>query len=71
MALAALDRSDYLGWEANIPAMKALRARLAQPEPEPVQVSPQEFIAAVTGKENLVGIPVMMSVWPTKEKNNG
>jgi hypothetical protein len=51
--------------------IKELEAALAQPEPEPVQVSPQEFIAAVTGKENLVGIPVMMSVWPTKEKNNG
>ena len=37
MALDALDRSDYLGWEANIPAMKALRAALAQPEPEPFE----------------------------------
>jgi hypothetical protein len=49
--------------------IKELEAALAQSKSEPVQVSPQEFIAAVTGKENFVGIPVMMSVWPTKEKN--
>lgn len=49
-----------MGWNYGVDA-----ARLAQPEP--VQVSPHEFIKAVTGKEDLVGIPVMMSVWPTKE----
>jgi hypothetical protein len=44
-----------------------LRTRLAQHEP--VRVSPQEFIRAVEGKENLVGMPVMWTEWPTKEKN--
>jgi hypothetical protein len=34
--LDALNRSDYLGWQVNIPITKMLRARLAQPEPEPV-----------------------------------
>ena len=31
-ALEALNRSDYLGWQLNIPIIKALRERLAQPE---------------------------------------
>ena len=35
-ALEALNRSDYLGWQLNIPIIKALRERLAQPEQEPV-----------------------------------
>lgn len=35
-ALDALNRSYYLGWQLNIPIIKALRERLAQPEQEPV-----------------------------------
>jgi len=35
-ALDALNRSDYLGWQLNIPIIKALRERLAQPVQEPV-----------------------------------
>ena len=35
-ALEALNRSDYLGWQLNIPIIKALRERLAQPEQKPV-----------------------------------
>jgi hypothetical protein len=29
-ALEALNRSDYLGWQINIPIIKALRERLAK-----------------------------------------
>jgi hypothetical protein len=35
-ALEALNRSDYLGWQLNIPIIKALRERLAQPEQKPL-----------------------------------
>lgn len=35
-ALEALDRSDYVGWQSNIPIIKALREALAKPEPKPV-----------------------------------
>lgn len=35
-ALEALNRSDYLGWQFNIPVIKALRAALAEPEQEPL-----------------------------------
>ena len=43
MALDALNRSDYLGWEANIPAVKALRAALAQPKREWVGLTDEEI----------------------------
>lgn len=35
-ALEALNRSDYLGWQFNIPVIKALRAALAEPERKPL-----------------------------------
>ena len=35
-ALEALNRSDYLGWQLNIPIIKALRAALAEPVQKPV-----------------------------------
>jgi hypothetical protein len=47
-------------------AIEAIRARLAQPEP--VKVTPKEFIAAVTGKWGITGMPMMMSVWPEPEQ---
>lgn len=46
--------------------LNALRAALAQPEP--VLVSPKEFISAVTGKWDISGIPMLMSVWPVSEE---
>jgi hypothetical protein len=42
-ALEALNRSDYLGWQLNIPIIKALRERLAQPEQEPVWIQPNHL----------------------------
>ena len=36
-ALEALNRSDYLGWQLNIPIIKSLREWLAQPEQRPIQ----------------------------------
>ena len=33
IALDALNRSDYLGWQANIPVMQLIREALAEPEP--------------------------------------
>lgn len=38
-ALDALSRSDCLGWQVNIPIIKALRARLTQQDQEPVTAS--------------------------------
>jgi hypothetical protein len=34
-ALEALNRSDYLGWQLNIPIIKTIRERLAKPEMQP------------------------------------
>lgn len=68
MALDALDTfNDEYGWgEKQKKTFEAIKARLAQPEP--VLVSPKEFIAAVTGKWDITGIPMVMSVWPTPEE---
>jgi hypothetical protein len=35
---------------------------------DPLLVSPKEFIAAVTGKWDIQGIPMVVSVWPTFEE---
>jgi hypothetical protein len=44
-ALEALNRSDYLGWQVNIPIIKALRERLAQPSPDEVIASHAKRLA--------------------------
>ena len=45
-ALEALDRSDYFGWQSNIPIIKSLREALAQPEPEPVADTESDVLTA-------------------------
>jgi Tfp pilus assembly protein PilN len=57
-ALDALEKHVY-----EYETIQAIRTRLAQPEP--MLVSPKEFIAAVTGKWDIQGIPIVMSAWPT------
>jgi len=74
MASTALSKS--LGWDVELDkhigaVLYFVRERLN--EHEPLQVRPHEFLKAVEGKENLIGKPMMMSVWPTNwpttEKN--
>lgn len=50
-------------------AITALEKALAQPEQEPVQVSPLEFVTMTLEKEHLVGKPIIWAEWPCKEKN--
>lgn len=38
-------------------------------KPEPVQVSPLEFVEMVMEKEHLIGNPIFWAEWPNKEKN--
>ena len=45
----------------------AIREALAQPEP--VQVSPLDFVTMTLEKEHLVGRPVIWAQWPNEEKN--
>ena len=47
----------------------AIKKALAQPEQEPVQVSPLEFVTMVIKKEHLIGKPLFWAEWPNKEKN--
>ena len=57
---------DKMGhdWDDTIASIKEALAH-----PEIVQVSPLEFVARVTGKEEIVGEPVFWAQWPSKEKN--
>ena len=75
MALNALEECyDVQAYPANgetiqDDAIKALRARLAQP-PKDLElplVRPEEFVLLIQGKENFRGIPVMRTEWPTPE----
>ena len=50
-------------------AITAIKKTLAQPEQEPVQVSPLEFVEMVMEKEHLIGNPIFWAEWPNKEKN--
>ena len=36
-------------------------------KPSPVLIRPGEFCKFVEGKEDVIGFPVVMSVWPTPE----
>jgi hypothetical protein len=42
----------------------------ANPDVNPVQVSPLEFIAAALDREFLYGKPIMWAEWPNREKNH-
>jgi len=70
----ALKLCNYLecndaSMEAQCKAAAFIREALAQPEQEPVQVSPLEFVTMVMEKEHLIGKPLFWAEWPNKEKN--
>lgn len=37
-------------------------------KPSPVRVRPNEFVAAATGKEDLIGMPIIWAEWPMREE---
>jgi len=45
----------------------AINKALAQPEP--VQVSPLDFVTMTLEKEHWVGRPIIWAQWPNEEKN--
>ena len=47
----------------------AIRAKLHEYPKN--QVRPHEFLKAVEGKEEFVGMPIIWAEWPTRENNNG
>jgi hypothetical protein len=52
-------------------AITALRTALSEPEQEPVQVTPIDFVTAVLGKEDCVGKPIMWAEWPNRAHGIG
>jgi len=57
------DETLKLLMEAHLELKKKVK------QPEPVQVSPLEFVTAVLEKEHLVGKPIMWAQWPNEEKS--
>jgi hypothetical protein len=73
-ALEALEYYEHRGIDwcyADKEAITALRAALAEPEQEPVQVTPIDFVTAVLGKEDCVGKPIMWAEWPNRAHGIG
>jgi hypothetical protein len=35
------------------------------------KVTPHEFVATATGKENLIGMPIIWAEWPMREEATG
>jgi len=68
-ALEALEER-YVG-ALRDKAMDALRTALSEPEQEPVQVTPLDFVAAVLSKEDCVGKPIMWAEWPNRAHGIG
>lgn len=66
LALKALEAAEIDG-NCEYGATEIIRKTLAQPEP--VQVSPLEFVEMVMEKEHLIGNPIFWAEWPNKEKN--
>jgi len=60
---------DYTSLVAYTRALEEYCDALAQPEQEPVQVLPLEFVTMVMEKEHLIGKPLFWAEWPNKEKN--
>ena len=67
-----LNAVEYPGpswFEARKPAAELIRAKLSELPKN--QIRPHEFLKAVEGKEEFVGMPIIWAEWPTKENNDG
>ena len=72
LALEALQDyvDEYGPWSDDSGAQYVLRVgKEALAQPEPVQVSPLDFVTMTLEKEHLVGRPVIWAQWPNEEKN--
>ena len=70
-AMDLLDVLEYPGpsWaEGRVKAAEILRTKFHEYPKN--QVRPHEFLRAVEGKEEFVGMPIIWAEWPTKESNN-
>lgn len=68
LALEALEEpNEHVAKHRRLEAINAIKEALAQPEP--VQVTINDFVAFVKDKEDWVGRPVYWAQWPNEEKN--
>ena len=70
-ALEALEQFAGTKLVRTSGVITALRTALAEPEQEPVQVTPLDFVAAVLSKEDCVGKPIMWAEWPNRAHGIG
>ncbi len=61
-----LHLTPKMHYELYNEAIELLRAKLHEYPRN--QVTPHEFIAAATGKENLIGMPIIWAEWPMREE---
>ena len=50
-------------------ALRKLRVKLHEYPKH--KVTPHEFVATATGKENLIGMPIIWAEWPMREETTG
>ncbi len=67
LALETLQNPWKAGPDGVADAIIAIKEALGKPEP--VQVSPLEFVEMVMEKEHLIGNPIFWAEWPNKEEN--
>ena len=68
-AMDLLDVLEYPGpsWtEGRVKAAEILRTKFHEYPKN--QVRPHEFLKAVEGKEEFVGMPIIWAEWPTREE---
>jgi hypothetical protein len=70
-ALEALEQFAETKLVRTSGVINDLRTALAEPEQEPVQVTPIDFVTAVLGKEDCVGRPIMWAEWPNRAHGIG
>ena len=64
-----LDAVEYPGpswFEARKPAAELLRSKMHEYPKN--QVRPHEFLKAVEGKEDFIGMPIIWAEWPNREE---
>jgi hypothetical protein len=64
-----LDTTEGVLTQIDNMICRLVREKPAQPEQEPVQVSPLDFVTMTLEKEHLVGRPIIWAQWPNEEKN--
>ena len=67
-AIVPVDVETTAALVAEIHRLIGVVGGMALAQPEPVQVSPLDFVTMTLEKEHLVGRPIIWAQWPNEEK---